>query len=1425
MRKLYLGIVLLCLAVTHLTAVNVTVKMNGVSQTMTMKNKSTGAAVAVGEPVSYAYTFPVEKAGTYVLSAFDAANNLNGTIELDVAGSADLTFTVGTVTTYLTNKDWVFNTDYKVECSSGAKDGTVRRIEVGKTTYTSETETGTRPSFLLLNGDTYIVRFTPYGEKVDEGYLFTYASATVTSGSVIATRELTKGADFTLIVPEGATPFVGVKRTHYVPFEEMPLKGVKTEGGKSAYTYTLANGSVYNFRVNQTGKLTHAGKFTMRTGTCDAIEVTAEDMNAQTPGYINHNPADNGMTNVGDIFLNINRKGLIRLGDPAIKEESFQVVNLRTWQLTDNSVGNYFLEPDFHYTVLDENFQPSDKVVTIDKKGLLKAVGKGRAIVQVTYDAINCTQYTQNDKFSPYMGGALWSAIWPENTGTFIVTVGEEEDPAMKPNLMVQTELPERLEEGNEVDSEHDIFYYMKDQPGYYYTFKPKGVKKVEVANPDVKTNPNKAFYASFSDANVSKTDTTFTALLTFGRNILRLTSETGKTTYQVVSAKPVGYTLTNTSRPDDTTFRPGDSIKVQFEGFYHPSNKLAGIYNMSAYLYFNGVPNGTSLILGPGQYTFAGNPKAQEIPIILPPSWDKETLDLKTGALQVKGYGSIPGAHRGINPMVGVNPNFTASVHVNFWGSIPDVVIPITQCTDGVKFEGVPDGVDLLVRNVRGDTLSPAKDGIYYAGPRKYTYEALGQNYKGTMGEFSITAGQGVQTIKLTIDPIDAGDNSWDGESISLPVRVTAEESAKTGGEFEGMEGYYKIKNGYELAWLSYYVNKAKENAVTNAVLTRNIDLKSHQWTPVGKSGAISYDGTFEGKNDTISNLFIDSKDKYQALFGYVSNARISDLTVTGSVTSTGNYVAGLIGDLEGYSIVRNCHNLANVTGNNYVGGIIGRNYHYPSAGAPVATLENCSNGGAITGNKYVGGVGGQFYIYINQIKVNGLFTALSNSGNVTCTTDYVGGIAGALTNVDITDVYNTGKVTSEAETGVGGVAGSNSSAEVVITNAYNTGVIETGYPIFGGAGKLVNTYTAAGEYKAGDDSTQVKTAAEFASGEVAWLLGERFGQKIGTESYPVLNGQAVLRAIYANNLSTEKDTMYVNGTLPVMEKEGYKAEWYDVPYGKVITAITENSTVYLLYTALDTEAPAQPEGLAGTATETTIALTWNASTDNFGVKGYNVYLDGKMETTVHATTHMLTRLAAGTSYKVEVEAFDEAGNKSPKAALTIATLDETAPGVPNGLAGVAKKTSIDLSWYASNDNVGVEGYHVYLNGTLSKSVKETAATIEGLTTDTEYTLEVEAYDKAGNQSEKASVVVKTLGETAISDVESESTRVYPNPFTDYIMVTVQAESQVVFYDLSGRAVLVDKIPAGETKINTSELPKGTYTVKYGLHAVKVVK
>ncbi len=79
------------------------------------------------------------------------------------------------------------------------------------------------------------------------------------------------------------------------------------------------------------------------------------------------------------------------------------------------------------------------------------------------------------------------------------------------------------------------------------------------------------------------------------------------------------------------------------------------------------------------------------------------------------------------------------------------------------------------------------------------------------------------------------------------------------------------------------------------------------------------------------------------------------------------------------------------------------------------------------------------------------------------------------------------------------------------------------------------------------------------------------------------------------------------------------------------------------------DTQAPTAPTGLAASnVAQTSLTLNWNASSDNVGVTGYDVYQGATNIGEVAGTSANVTGLTAGTAYTFTVRAKDAAGNIS---------------------------------------------------------------------------------------------------------------------------------------------------------------------------------
>ncbi|HZG75200.1 MAG TPA: fibronectin type III domain-containing protein, partial [Paenibacillus sp.] len=111
-------------------------------------------------------------------------------------------------------------------------------------------------------------------------------------------------------------------------------------------------------------------------------------------------------------------------------------------------------------------------------------------------------------------------------------------------------------------------------------------------------------------------------------------------------------------------------------------------------------------------------------------------------------------------------------------------------------------------------------------------------------------------------------------------------------------------------------------------------------------------------------------------------------------------------------------------------------------------------------------------------------------------------------------------------------------------------------------------------------------------------------------------------------------------------------------------------NAAVYLDDFSLmhgDTEAPTSPTNLTSPSkTDTTVDLTWTASTDNVGVSSYEIYRDGAyLGAATGVTAYTATGLLPGSTYSFTVKAKDASGNVSPESQALQVTTDGDSSGI----------------------------------------------------------------------------------------------------------------------------------------------------------------
>lgn len=337
------------------------------------------------------------------------------------------------------------------------------------------------------------------------------------------------------------------------------------------------------------------------------------------------------------------------------------------------------------------------------------------------------------------------------------------------------------------------------------------------------------------------------------------------------------------------------------------------------------------------------------------------------------------------------------------------------------------------------------------------------------------------------------AVDSAWDG-SIA---------TAFAGGS--GTENDpYQIDDGAQLAYLASEVNKGQTYENSYFVLTADIDLANHDWTPIGNSfsdalfGRTDYRlfaGNLDGKGHTIFNISIGTESTplesdvfglFGATGGKLSNLNLDGVTIYGTAKNdnVSGYVIGLAGALAGSASgpIENCH----VTNLNmtmkipdanrrvyWIGGLVGAldGSQYIKECSASGTIKELSGKGSIGG--LIGELGQAAKItyshadvaldvksdYPGGADVGGLIgkgngdknpeTVISNcyaTGNVTGGA-YSGGFAGSLWGLNIKNCYATGEVTG-AFASMATFAGTDASAGYAygsVTNCYTTGTVDS--------------------------------------------------------------------------------------------------------------------------------------------------------------------------------------------------------------------------------------------------------------------------------------------------------------------------------------------------------------------------------------------
>ena len=630
--------------------------------------------------------------------------------------------------------------------------------------------------------------------------------------------------------------------------------------------------------------------------------------------------------------------------------------------------------------------------------------------------------------------------------------------------------------------------------------------------------------------------------------------------------------------------------------------------------------------------------------------------------------------------------------------------------------------------------------------------------------------------------------------------------------------------------------------------------------WVPIG-----NYSATFKGNNKTISNLHINRGGWYHVgLFsqvggnisglglksvnvrgghqvgGLVGNqwgGRILGCYVTGRVEGTGSYVGGLVGHSTGNNtVIAASYTNAVVSGGRLqegVGGLVGILYTTVIASYAI---------GPVTGNNRVGGLVGRLAITSGHSPLVGSVSTSYATGTGTRLNQFssnLGGLIGSKRHNLVSHSYwdressgisssagGTGKTTSElqSQTSYNDIYASwnvNVDGSPGNDNPWTFGAADQ-YPVLKYAG--MDT-TAQFAMQAPGIPTSVTVTVQADTLDVSWraasyATGYKVQWKAGGQNYAV-SRQAITtdtRYKIANLLAGTTYTVRVIATKTGARDGRPSAEQTGVP-------VLGSPTVMVA------------------AKADTLTVTWNAVTNATGYKvqwksGAETYPAADEESATHGqatiaggrtTTYDISGLTAGTAYAIRVIATrTNVADSAPSAEQTgVPVLDS-----PTGVEVSATVDTLTVTWNVVDDATGYKvqwksGSETYPTVDLALATRgqatisgggTTTHKISGLTTGTTYTVQVIATHTttAGNSAPSAAVMVTSATN------KPTNVRVTPGPLRFIVAWTeatgatgykVQWKSGGQSYNTATRQVAVSMNTRTATIVN---LTIGTtYTVR----------
>lgn len=832
-----------------------------------------------------------------------------------------------------------------------------------------------------------------YGSSVGAGEFFD-----IQPEAQLKLATLDTASQVTYTVPSDATFNLYRQLNNFNTRAVEPMVDWKDNGdGTKSATYeikrqtsnSMAGTDLYTWRLSDATHVTRAGFYQQSDIKEEAYSFTLsfdDGLNPNNTQRISHDRSGLGTgaapRDEADIQVGLDPTGY------KVLDGTSRLRAYRFWELISSDTANIIVEPDFHWDVIS-----GDVTFTTVNGG--NGGNNWADVTPGTQDSVIATWYDSID-VNPQDHAStcgLFPATSPERVAVSVVAgTGTKHGTA-------EADVRYNPIEGNgsarpyEWDYSFDTWFYNAQDTNPTLNFTVTGTGKVAVeyafvtANESMQAAMTKYSTASGSNGSYTVPLSAFSGLGNGkgGTVIIKMTDDTG-VSYRLVRVAKVTPTLENVTHPGEP-FTPGDTVRVTFNGLYRGINKVAGTFNPTALSVTYTTPEGNLRLATAKQYERMDTAVLEfTIPraVTFEDGADSMNYVLSDGHIS----GNMYSASNPFNFMytmtdLGMPTNFAALLLRTLSSHLMDISVPVQKQqvydvrisamdTDGKAIENMA----VTMTNSESTELIPV-NGLYKdLAYGTYHYYVKAEGYVGGSGSFSLSGGSAAQVkdgvLTITVVLKKALEGAWDGTTATEPKQVG---------------GVYQIGTGAELAWFAQTVNDGTNNI--KGKLTKDIELAGCPWTPIGNTSK-GFTGELDGAGFAVRNLCINSTADNQGLIGRLgANGKVHDLTVTGSVTTTGNTAGGIVGYAPAKTSVINCLNEADVTAKTCAAGVVGKaqaSVTNPTGAKNAPAIKNCGNTGTIIAtDAAAGNAGGIAAIHMQYKMFGGVFTDCINVGGVT--------------------------------------------------------------------------------------------------------------------------------------------------------------------------------------------------------------------------------------------------------------------------------------------------------------------------------------------------------------------------------------------------------------------------------------------------------